>query len=99
MKCKARGRSPTPSQGLLEDYSPPAGVKVLDEHQAALRVAVHSVTRAEDLHGETGRRVFQELFHFCHPHPAVRQPVARHGVTCSLSLPAVRAAAFFILYN
>ena len=72
-----------PSQRVLENYPPPAGVEVFDEHQALLRVAEDSATRVEILHGETCRRFSQKLVHLCHGHPAAGRLVCHPGVALS----------------
>lgn len=69
----------SPSYRVVENNFPSAELEVIDEHQAFLRVAVDSVTRAKTLHGETWWRFSQKLFYLCHCDPAVRRAVYRHG--------------------
>ena len=59
----------SPSPRALENYFPLAGVEVIDEHQALLRVAVDAALGVTDLHGETGRRFRQKPLHLCHFYP------------------------------
>lgn len=86
----------SPSQRVVENDLLPAGLEVVDEHQALLLVAADSVTRSESLHRETWRWISHKLLHFCHSHPAARLLVYRHAVTFS-SLTSCRRLCGLVL--
>lgn len=58
----------SPSQRAAEEHIPPAAVEVIDEYQAALRVAVDPPPRGQIFHGEALRRLPQEFLQRCHRH-------------------------------
>lgn len=49
----------------MEKHFDSAGLEVIDEDQAAVRIAADSEGTADLLHGEAGRRSLQEVLHRC----------------------------------
>lgn len=71
----------SPSQRVVENYPPFAGLELVDEDEVFVSVVVvDSETRTQGLHGETARRVFKKLPHFCHRHPAAGHDSHRRSV-------------------
>lgn len=63
----------------MEKHSDSAGFEVIDEDQAAVRIAADSEDRADLLHGEAIRRSPQEVLHRCHLQPTAGHFAHRHG--------------------